>query len=211
MLKRTKLLSLLTSLLFSATAMAEAGNMMVRMRAINIMPQEDGTTSANGDVRLQSESVPEIDFTYFLTDSVAFELIAATATHSAGVYNSAAGNVDLGEVSLLPPTLLVQYHHDFGDFKPYVGVGINYTFFYGEYSGNSSSILGTDYENSFGWAAQVGADYKIGEKVYLNVDVKRIALSTDVTVRSTISGAETITSDLDINPVVVGLGVGYRF
>ncbi len=86
MFKRTKLLSLLTALLFSATAMAEAGNMMVRMRAINIMPQEDGTTSAKGDVRLQSESVPEIDFTYFLTDSIAFELIAATATHSAGVY-----------------------------------------------------------------------------------------------------------------------------
>ncbi len=206
MFRRTKLLSLLTGLLISASALGAGGDMMVRMRAINIMPDEKGTTDvAKGSVHLQSESVPEIDFTYFITDSIALELIAATATHTARVYNSSLGNLDLGEVSLLPPTLLLQYHHEFGKFKPYIGAGVNYTFFYGEDPGQ---FKGVSYDNSFGWAVQVGADYEIGEKVYLNFDIKRIALSTDVVVNH---NGTIVKSDLDINPYVVGLGVGYRF
>ncbi len=206
MFKKTKLLSLLSALLISSTALGAGGDMMVRMRAINIMPDEKGTTDvAKGDVHLQSESVPEIDFTYFLTDSIALELIAATATHTAKVYNSTLGNLDLGEVSLLPPTLLIQYHHEFGNLKPYVGAGLNYTFFYGEDPGQFKSV---SYDNSFGWALQVGADYKIGDQVYLNFDIKRIAISTDVLVDY---NGTAVRSDLDINPYVVGLGVGYRF
>lgn len=140
-----------------------------------------------------------------MTNSLAFELIAATATHTARVYNSTLGNLDLGEISLLPPTLLLQYHHEFGKLKPYVGAGINYTFFYG---GDPGQFKGVSYDNSFGWAVQVGADYEIGNNIYLNFDIKRIAISTNVVVDK--SGT-IVKSDLDINPYVVGLGVGYRF
>lgn len=209
MTNKFKFLTILS--LLSFPILTQANDMMVRMRMINVMPVEKGTTTAGGSVMLQSESVPEIDFTYFFNDSFALELIAATTTHSAGVYQTTVGNVDLGEISLLPPTLLAQYHLTLGKLKPYVGAGINYTFFYGGYSGNNNSIVGVDYKNSFGFAAQLGADYQLSENVYLNADIKYISLSTDVTVKSTISGAESITSDLDINPVVTGLGVGYRF
>lgn len=207
MTKKFKLSSLLIALMISTgTSASYQGNMMVRMRAINIMPDEKGTTDvAKGSVHLQSQSVPEIDFTYFMTNSLALELIAATATHSARVYNSTLGNLDLGEVSLLPPTLLLQYHHEFGKLKPYVGAGINYTFFYG---GDPGQFKGVSYDNSFGWAVQAGADYEIGNNMYLNFDIKRIALSTKVVVDK--SGT-LVKSDLDINPYVVGLGVGYRF
>lgn len=187
---------------------AQAGNMMVRMRSINIMPDESGTPSiVGGSVQINNESVPEIDFSYFFTDNFALELIAATATHEVRTYNSASNtNHDLGNVSLLPPTLLAQYHHNFGKFKPYVGLGLNYTFFYGEDPGSYKSM---SYDNSFGWAAQIGADVDLGNNIYLNFDLKRIALATDV--RLELYNGTVITADVDINPWVAGLGVGYRF
>lgn len=189
------------------TFSAQAGDMMVRLRAINIMPDEDGTPSTvGGRVQLNSESVPEIDFTYFVTDSIAFELIAATATHTVTTYNSGGSNLNLGEISLLPPTLLAQYHMTIGKLKPYVGVGLNYTFFYG---GSPGAYKGVDYDNSFGWAAQVGADLDIGNNMYLNFDLKRIAIASDVRVE--LYDGTVVTADVDINPYVAGLWVGWRF
>lgn len=186
----------------------QAKDMMVRMRAINIMPDESGTpTVVGGTVQINSESVPEIDFSYFFTENLAIELIAATATHKVKTYNSASNtNHDLGDVSLLPPTLLFQYHHQFGKIKPYIGAGLNYTFFYGADPGSHKGI---SYDNSFGWAAQIGADIDLGNNVYLNLDLKRIAISTDV--RVDLYSGSSITADVDINPFVAGLGIGHRF
>lgn len=200
---------LLTFLVALLTMLSiQAKDMMVRMRAINIMPDESGTpTVVGGTVQINSESVPEVDFSYFLTENFAFELIAATATHKVKTYQSASNtNHDLGDVSLLPPTLLAQYHHQFGKFKPYVGLGINYTFFYGEDPGAHKGI---SYDNSFGWAAQIGADIDLGDNLYLNFDLKRIAISTDVKL-DLYSGA-SLTADVDINPWVAGIGIGHRF
>ena len=50
-----------------------------------------------------------------------------------------------------------------------------------------------------------GVDYAIDKNWLINVDVKYIWISTDV------SAAGSKLTTLDINPWVVGLGVGYRF
>lgn len=186
---------------------AFAGDFMVRMRAIGVMPDESGTPSAvGGDVKLGDDAVPEIDISYFFTDRFAVELVLATAQHSASAQGTDLNNLDLGEVSLLPPTLLAQYHHQMGKLKPYVGAGINYTIFYNVEPGVARSVR---YENSMGWAWQVGADYEIASNVYLNFDLKKLYLSTDVEVNTYSNGQ--VTADVDINPWIVGLGVGYRF
>ena len=198
---------LLVCCLMFVTMAAQAGDMMVRLRAINIMPDEDGTpTVVGGRVQMASESVPEIDFTYFFNESFALELIAATATHTVTTYNSGGSNLNLGEISHLPPTLLAQYHMTFGKLKPYIGAGLNYTFFYG---GSPGAYKGVDYENSFGWAAQIGADLDIGNNTYINFDLKRIAIASDVRVE--LYNGTVVTADVDINPYVAGLGVGWRF
>jgi outer membrane protein len=152
--------------------------------------------------------VPELDFSYFLNKSFALELILATATHSVGAYDTAVGNLNLGNVSLLPPTLLAQYHHEFGKFKPYVGAGLNYTVFYGADSG-SDEIKSISYTNSLGYAFQVGGDYQIGDNLYLNFDIKKLYLSTDVEA-ITVANAK-VKTQVNINPLIVGLGLGYRF
>lgn len=190
---------------FSAQALDK--NMMVRMRSIAIMPDESGTPSViGGDVKLSDDTVPEIDFSYFFNDRFALELILATAQHKATANKTALNNLDLGEVSLLPPTLLAQYHHQFGKFKPYVGAGLNYTIFYNAEPGIARSV---HYDNSLGYAFQIGGDYEIADNLYLNFDVKKLYLSTDVEVNTYASG--TVKADVDIDPWIVGLGIGTRF
>ena len=195
-----------TSILLSS-ASAMSSDMMVRMRAINVMPDESGSpTVVGGDVQLNNASVPEIDFTYFFNKNFALELILATTTHKASATKTALNNLDLGDVSLLPPTLTAQYHFEMGKFKPYVGAGLNYTIFYGADPGIAKSVR---YENSLGYALQLGGDYQIGDNLYLNLDIKKIYLSTDVHVSTYANGS--VDAEVDINPLIVGLGLGFRF
>ena len=106
---------------------------------------------------------------------------------------------------LLPPTLTAQYHFDTETaFKPYVGAGINYTMFYNEKAG--SSINDIKYDNSIGGALQVGFDYAIDDHWMLNADVKKVWINSDVSING---GA--VRADVDIDPVIVGFGVGYKF
>jgi outer membrane protein len=192
---------------FLSPAFAADKNWMMRVRGITVNPDESGTpTLIGGEAKLSNESVPEVDFSYFITNNFAVELILATTTHDVYVANSSLNGLDLGNVSLLPPTLLVQYHHQMNKFKPYVGVGINYTHFYGVKAGELKTVT---YDDSFGYAFQLGGDYEIASDVYLNYDIKKVLLSTDLTA-TTYSNA-TVTADVDIDPWIVGLGIGYRF
>ena len=195
------------SCLLVSSMSAMGADMMVRMRAISVMPVETGTV-AGGDVTISNAAVPELDFSNFFNESFAAELILATATHSVGAYNTAAGNINLGNVSLLPPTLLAQYHKQFGKFKPYAGAGLNYTVFYGADSG-SDEVKSLNYTNSLGYAFQVGADYQIGDNLYLNFDVKKLYLSTDVEAK--LYDNSVVKTQVNINPLIVGLGLGYKF
>lgn len=68
------------------------------------------------------------------------------------------------------------------------------------------AVTAVDYSDSFGWALQFGVDYKLRDHWYLNADVKKIFLDTDVHLNH---GA--IEARVEINPWVVGLGVGYKF
>jgi outer membrane protein len=209
-MKKLMCLAMTAASLFATApaALASDGDMMIRLRTIQVMPDESGKpTVVGGEVQLNNESVPEVDISYFVNKNFAFELILATATHEASAYNTSLGTLDLGDVSLLPPTLLAQYHHDMGNFKPYVGAGLNYTMFYGEEP--QGVVKNITYDNSLGYALQVGADYKIMDNIYFNVDVKKLYLDTDVKVETFSNG--TVTAKVDIDPYIIGLGVGFRF
>jgi|TARA_E500000305_G_scaffold83376_1_gene69153 outer membrane protein len=184
-------------------ARAEGGDSpwLIRVRGIYVSPDESASvTGLAGTVEADGAVVPELDITYFFTDNIAAELILATSPHDM----SATAGVDLGDVWVLPPTLLLQYHFTPKDqFRPYVGAGINYTIFYGEDSGAVASI---DYEDGFGYALQAGMDYDLGNQWVFNIDVKKLWLNTDVSING---GA--ITADVDLDPWIFGAGFGYRF
>ncbi len=172
----------------------------VRARAIQVRPDEDSKVSIGGKVSADNDVVPEVDLTYFLTNELALELIAATSKHDLGH----SSGLDLGSAWALPPTLTLQYHfRPQASFSPYVGAGVNYTMFYNEKSG---AVPDLDVGNGFGWALQAGADYWINENWGINVDVKKIFVDVDATLAN---GA--VRANVDVDPWVIGTGVSYRF
>lgn len=142
----------------------EAGDFLIRVRGISAIPNEDvdlsvGDSSIPGDADLGTAYVPELDFSYFLTNNIALELIAAVTTHTVEAKGTPLGDVDLGKVDLVPPTLTLQYHFLTQErFSPYLGAGLNYTFFFTDEDGDANNI---DYDNSFGFALQAGIDYAV--------------------------------------------------
>lgn len=187
----------------------KAGDIMLRGRIIGLLPDESSTVSTiGGNVDASNEWTGEVDFSYFLTDNIATELIAATTKHRMGVNGSSSGNVDLGDVWLLPPTLTLQYHFvPKAVFSPYVGAGVTYAVFYNK--DVATGLRNVKYENAWGYAFQAGFDYSLGGNWYFNADVKKIFLNTDVTV--TTNAGTVIRADTDLDPWVVGVGFGYKF
>ncbi len=194
----------------------------VRVRGIGVVPDESAKVGIiGGDVAISNALVPELDFTYFFTQNIAVELILGTTKHEvntigsnlSAIGGSEAANVDLGSVWLLPPTLTAQYHFtpcNSKTFKPYIGAGINYTIFYNTDEG--SVVRNVKYDNAFGFAAQAGFDLMFDDTFFLNVDVKKLFLKTDVTVDATnLAEGLSIPADVTINPWIIGLGVGMKF
>jgi len=185
----------------------------VRLRAVGVAPEESATIGIiGGDVAISNALIPELDFTYFFTENFAAELILGTAKHDVQAINTEAGDVNLGSVWLLPPTLTAQYHFYTSDkkvFKPYIGAGVNYTLFYNVKSGDVADVT---YDNALGYAAQLGFDLMVDDTFFINVDVKRLFLSTDVSVdASNLAPGLIIPAEVDINPWLVGVGVGMKF
>jgi outer membrane protein len=172
----------------------------VRARALFVAPSEHSTLP----VQIDNSFVPELDVSYFVDKHWALELIAAVTPHTVAVQ----GLGDLADVWLLPPTLTVQYHldPDGQSIRPYVGAGINYTTFFGV--DEAAGINKVKLDDSFGLALQAGFDIPFGGGWSANVDVKKIFISTDATV---VTPGPTIKASVDIDPVVVGIGVGYRY
>jgi len=178
----------------------KAGDFMIRARALGVIPQESSNLSIGGSVKVDNSVVPELDFSYFFTSNISAELIAAVTPHNV----KTSGGVDAGSVWALPPTLTLQYHvNQFKTFKPYVGAGVNYTHFFNEKAGVLNSV---DYSDSFGAAFQAGVDVPLSGNWYANVDVKKVMMST--TAKFSPSG---IRADVDIDPLLIGVGIGYKF
>jgi len=188
--------------LVSGAAFAEKasdGPWMVRARAVNLNSANSDSTGLG--LSINNKWMPEVDISYFFSKNLAAELIL-TVPQQHTLSSSTLGK-DIGTVEHLPPTFLVQYHFDSnGGAKPYVGAGVNYTRF------TRSDILGgaaTVDKDSWGGALQVGVDIPLSGNMFLNLDVKKVYLKTGVYVGGVNAG------DFKVDPVLFGLGLGWRF
>ena len=213
-----KKLLFLGSILFALTINAQTWQ--VRLRGVSVQPNEKSNVSAiGGDVNISNSFIPELDFTYFFNKNVAAELILGTTKHDVKTTGSnltaiggpASAEVDLGSVWLLPPTLTLQYHfYPTKTLKPYLGAGLNYTIFYSVDEG--SVVKGLDYDNAVGFALQGGLDYMLNDKYFLNFDIKKLFLKTDVNVDATnLASGLKIPAEVNIDPLLIGFGVGMKF
>lgn len=197
-------------------AHAEQGDWLLRGRAILVAPTEDSSgiepAFPNEEVSVSNSFAPEVDVTYFLSDHIALELIAATTKHDVGGKGALEPIGELADTWVLPPTLTLQYHFaPKGKVRPYVGAGLNYTLFYGEdASGGLEDAIGStkvELDDSFGYALQAGVDFDLNEKIFLNLDVKYIDIDTKAKLTT---GSLVNRVKVSIDPIVVGVGLGIK-
>ena len=152
-----------------STSFKSAGKWLVGLKVLNLDPDVDSTVSIGGGAVVDDDTVPELDIRYFITDTIAIEAIFGTTEHKVSAKNTALGDVNLGTIKVLPPTFTLQYHFKTeSKFKPYVGAGINYTFFY---DGNPGQFESVKYKDEIGIALNIGFDFILSDNNFFNIDI----------------------------------------
>jgi outer membrane protein W/outer membrane protein OmpA-like peptidoglycan-associated protein len=185
----------------------DPGKWLVRVGLSQINPDNENLQIPGAFVVVDSDITPTATVEYMITPHIGTELLVAwPATHGIDL-KGFAPNTDsrVGNVDVMPPTLSLNWHFNpNGVWRPYVGAGINYTLFSGEETRGALSGLDLSVDDSIGAAGQVGID--IGQRNWIfNANVRYIDMSTDVELNGSKLGT------LDLNPMVYGLHVGYRF
>ncbi len=208
----------------------QAGDIIVRAGAITVQTKENtsgvkgdrGTLNTLGDIggkaSISNDTQLGLNFAYMLTDHWGVELLAATPfSHDVSISGTAVPVVadgKLGSFKHLPPTLSAVYYplDSKSAFQPYVGAGINYTWFFDESVSSDAKARGFDgmkIKNSWGWAAQVGADYMLTDKLMLNAQIRYIDIDTTAYASHSTLGRAKV--DVDVEPLVYMVGLGYKF
>ncbi|GGB40585.1 outer membrane protein W [Oceanisphaera marina] len=199
---------LVAAALLAPSAFAhQAGDFLVRGGAITVSPTgSGGDISGVGHLDVQNDTQLGLTFSYMLTDNWGVELLAATP-FSHGV--NLDGN-EVAKVKHLPPSLMAQYY--FGNaqskVRPYVGAGINYTFFFDEEGRNGLKDTKVNADDSWGLAAQAGIDMAVTDNLFVNGSVWYMDIDTDVTVDT---GTDVLKAKTSIDPIGLMVGLGYRF
>ncbi len=189
------------------------------------VPVGGGITLESGSIEVDDGTSLTLSGTYMFTENWALDILASApfshdidvkATINDGV-TSVSGVVPLGETDHLPPTFSVQYHFSpTAKFQPYVGLGLNWTIFFSEDLTSDAEAVGFEdisLDDSFGLAAQIGADVALNEKWLLNFDVRYIDIETDAKVTLD-DGTGPVTGKIGtvaIDPWVYQINLGYRF
>lgn len=196
MKKKTLAALALAALGGAAAAAPTGGDWLVRVRALHLDPANKDSTGVG--LAIDSKTFPELDISYFFTPNWAAELVLTYPQKQ----DVSASGTRIGSLKHLPPTLSLQYHFLPGAaVQPYLGAGINYTRF-------SSVDLPAPFsieKNSVGLSVGAGVDVPLGDRLVLNVDVKKVQIRTDV------SAAGVKAGTFKVDPVLFGVGLGWRF
>ncbi|MET0225866.1 MAG: OmpW family outer membrane protein [Dokdonella sp.] len=176
----------------------------VKIGAHVVDPKSDNGTLAAGALRTKVGDSwrPTVTLEYRATRNLGIEILAAAPFEHDVKLNGAVA----AKVKQLPPTLSLQWHFlPDQRFDPFVGVGLNFARFFS--IDEKGPLAGTQLElgDSWGVAAHAGVEYAIADRWSLTVDARWIKLSTDAKV----NGAKV--GSVDIDPLVYGFAIGYRF
>ena len=188
----------------SSLSFAEESPWLVRVRALNLDmdSQSSGEVLPADAISVNDKVIPDINISYFFSPNWAAELVL-TIPQEHDVKVDGVGKI--GTFKHLPPTFTLAYHFNAGgDFRPYAGAGVNYTLFMDE-DMNVGAAEVTLENDSIGAAYRIGFDWAINQDWLLNVDVKKIMIGTDVYLDG------TKISSLDVDPLAIGVGLGWHF
>jgi len=179
----------------------------VRLRAVYLDPYNHSDAVPgllpSDAIHINNKWLPDLDVEYHFTPHWSSELVL-TVPQSQDV--NVAGIGRIGSFKHLPPVLTVKYNFlPYGTFRPYVGAGYNLTIISDvNLYVPGVGTLGLN-KTSTGPALQAGFDWKLAEHWFLNADVKWVRL------HATVNYAGDPVTQLQINPLLFGIGAGYRF
>ncbi len=211
-LKNAVIGTALISSLASMPLMAyETGDFVARVGWAHLAPNDDaedfsgipGTT-----VSVEDADTLGVSFTYMFTDNLGVGVLGVWpfTVDVKGDKGALAGAGKVADTKALPPTITLQYHFNSGsNLHPYVGAGINYTYFWDENTNGALNGTQLDLDDSFGLAAEAGVDYDLGNDLLVSAQVWYAQIGT--TADSSAAGK----ADIDIDPWVFMLGVGKKF
>jgi outer membrane protein len=185
-----------------------------------VIPTDPATILPNG-VDVKDDTQLGITGTYMFRDKWAVELLASTPfSHDIELVDAP---VQAGSTKHLPPTVTVNWYPRGGQdgWQPYIGLGVNYTYFWDEDVDSEledalGDIVGApgplaadlDLSDSWGLAVRAGLDYPINDRWAVNASMYWIDIDTEATVSTAVADVKF---DVEIDPFVYMIGVSYKF
>ncbi|NIY82949.1 outer membrane protein OmpW [Vibrio hepatarius] len=201
------------AILASGNALAhKEGDFIVRGGLAAVVPNDSSDDILGTDEELEVKSDTQLGLTlgYMITDNISFEVLAATP-FSHDIKTDLGGLGTIADTKHLPPTFMLQYYFGQAESKlrPYVGAGINYTFFFDEDFNSKSGLSDLDLDDSWGLAANAGVDYMLNDNWFVNASVWYIDIETEAKYKDSLGNKYK--TDVDIDPWVFMIGGGYKF
>tara|TARA_R110000868_G_scaffold7132_4_gene39168 strand:- start:25135 stop:25794 length:660 start_codon:yes stop_codon:yes gene_type:complete len=169
----------------------EAGDIIVKAGLVQVKPKDDPIEGTN--YQIEDDTQLGLTLTYMATPQVGVELLAATPFEHEVTSN---GN-KVATTKQLPPTISVQYYplSPESALQPYVGLGLNHTFFFDE--GMAAKHL----DKSTGLAYSLGVNYDIDASWLANIALYKIDIDSKL----------NDALDVEIDPLVILVTAGYKF
>lgn len=195
------------------------GTLLVTLRATDVFSQANDSIHLHGGgstglhVNVGDSVMPTLGITYFLTDNISAEVILGETNHTIRAQGKLLGvtptDLKLASTWVLPPVVTLQYRPlgKSSTISPYIGAGVNVMMF--NNVSNKAAGFSTHLSDSVGGVVQVGVDAAITKRMTLNLDVKKIFVTTHAEVDTVAFGP--LDSHVHLDPWVISAGVGYRF
>ena len=204
----TKRLTTLTLAALLGTAALPAfaqskGDITLGFGVHSVTPDGSNSRTTAGLIDVDANIRPTLKAEYFIADKLGVELLVAWPfEHDINL----VGTGEVAKTKHLPPTLSLQYHFtNQSNFTPFVGAGLNYTYFFDDRGVGPLAGTAVDLDNSWGYALHAGVDYALNERGSLRADVRYIDIETDVK----IGGAPV--GKVKIDPWVFGVAYVHKF
>ncbi|WP_250311925.1 OmpW family outer membrane protein [Rickettsia endosymbiont of Oedothorax gibbosus] len=207
---------------YNANYYENDGGLLFRMRAIGIKSSAKQTDFPNATVKdpvsigtfaengYGIEASTSVFFANYVAAelSLGFDVLRNKNSNLKNVaYNYGTNPEEVAKrraLYMIPLTVTGQYHiAPFGAIRPYIGVG-----YHGAYFVNSSK--GCTVRNGHGAVLQLGVDLYAKDDTLINLDIKQYFLNTTVEYKSPLV-RKPISSKVKFNPLMIAIGVGFRF
>lgn len=165
-----------------------------------------GLPVPHADVSITDDTTLTFDVSYFFNPFIAVDFYSGIPASAALTGKGSLAGLPVGETKYGPAILSLQIHVPaVGGLSPYVGLGVGRVLFFDERGGALNNF---NLKDAWAPALQAGFRYRLNESWLANVDVRYVPFKSDV---SGLLGGAPVNASVEVDPVLVNVGVAFRF